>query len=252
MKAPLPHSWLTMPGSESRHSRTFRPGRRRAPIPWPEPGTSENEVLKWCGAGQASSAIVRRLAISGTTAETHIERACRKLDCINRIDTAAHCRSAPSSRPDRHANQSRRITFHVVCWSARGRCRSGPGEGNFLRLQARVGRRIARNPGRRGLQVGGSGDRSDGEAPNKQNERVLVEIMLLVVSNSRSFAAAEAGVIAHRSLKSWNFCRISHDPRSSPHGVADFLLAAEHLESVSVSADGAQKLTVSSPSVAKR
>ena len=68
--------------------------RKSAAAAAPKLSAREIEVLKWCAAGKTNSAIADILLVSETTIETHIARACRKLDCINRTHAVAEAMRA--------------------------------------------------------------------------------------------------------------------------------------------------------------
>ncbi len=63
--------------------------RRLPKLAPPKLSAREAEVLKWCAAGKTTSAIAEILLVSETTIETHIARACRKLDSMNRTQAVA-------------------------------------------------------------------------------------------------------------------------------------------------------------------
>jgi len=75
-------------------ARAFAKPRQAARAATPKLSAREIEVLKWCAAGKTNSAIADILLVSETTIETHIARACRKLDCMNRTHAVAEAMRA--------------------------------------------------------------------------------------------------------------------------------------------------------------
>jgi LuxR family quorum sensing-dependent transcriptional regulator len=75
-------------------ARAIAMARQRTVVATPKLSAREIEVLKWCAAGKTNSAIADILLVSATTIETHIARACRKLDCMNRTHAVAEAMRA--------------------------------------------------------------------------------------------------------------------------------------------------------------
>ena len=75
-------------------ARAIAMARQRTVVATPKLSAREIEVLKWCAAGKTNSAIADILLVSETTIETHIARACRKLDCMNRTHAVAEAMRA--------------------------------------------------------------------------------------------------------------------------------------------------------------
>jgi DNA-binding CsgD family transcriptional regulator len=65
-----------------------------APLPTPRRDRAvlsgrEVEVLRWIAAGKTSEVIADILSISVTTVDTHVIKACKKLNCVNRAHAVA-------------------------------------------------------------------------------------------------------------------------------------------------------------------
>jgi LuxR family quorum sensing-dependent transcriptional regulator len=64
-------------------------GPRPANLTVPKLSPREAEVLRWCATGMSSQDIADKLKIAYTTVDTHITRACMKLDVGTRTQAVA-------------------------------------------------------------------------------------------------------------------------------------------------------------------
>jgi LuxR family transcriptional regulator, quorum-sensing system regulator BjaR1 len=75
-------------------ARALSYGRQRVEAPAPKLSAREIEVLKWVAARKSNLAISDILGVAESTIETHVARACRKLDCMNRTHAVAEAMRA--------------------------------------------------------------------------------------------------------------------------------------------------------------